>query len=39
MFKNLNYTTCLSENQLVDVLESGRGNVSPKPESPTIKFL
>jgi hypothetical protein len=23
----MNYTTCLGENQIVDVLESGRGNV------------
>jgi len=23
----MNFTTCLGENQIVDVLESGRGNV------------
>ncbi|KAF9526285.1 hypothetical protein CPB83DRAFT_908542 [Crepidotus variabilis] len=26
-FNGLEYTTCLGENQLVDVLESGRGNI------------
>ncbi|KDR68394.1 hypothetical protein GALMADRAFT_231359 [Galerina marginata CBS 339.88] len=26
-FNDLNYTTCLGENQIVDVLESGRGNI------------
>ena len=26
-YKGMNYTSCLGENQMVDVLESGRGNV------------
>lgn len=26
-FNGASYTSCLGENQLVDVLESGRGNV------------
>jgi hypothetical protein len=26
-YNNSSYTTCLEENQLVDVLEAGRGNV------------
>jgi hypothetical protein len=35
-FNGLRYTNCLGENQMVDVLESGRGNVSRKLIEPSM---
>ena len=30
MYNGLNYTSCIGQNQMVDVLEAGRGNVSQR---------
>jgi len=30
MYNGLNYISCIGQNQMVDVLEAGRGNVSQR---------
>ena len=35
----MSYTTCLEENQLVDVLDAARGNVRPSLLTLPVYFL